>query len=190
MRLFFAFTLPDSVERPLQLVQAHLPGSGARWTKTRHFHLTLKFLGEVDLVRQVQAQCACRDLIQKLSLSLDDLKFRLTRVGTFQKNEEPSVVWVGVGMSPALYQFQYELAAALEPLGFAIEKQKFRPHVTLARLRSLQHSQRGRVQQDLRSLGVQHVGFEVLTVDLYRAQIREGEMPVYEVLESYPLLTR
>lgn len=187
-RLFLAFDVPESSHRALQLVQRHLPKAGARWTFTRHFHLTLKFLGEVDLVKQVQVQCLVRDLVKSMTFSKEDLELGWTKVGVFHKGEDPSVVWAGVGMSPALYQFQYELDSALAGLGFEIEKRTFRPHVTLARLRSLESYRRREVRAALESLGLQRGRFSVSGVTLYRTLMREDAAPEYEALDVYPFV--
>ena len=46
MRLFVALALPETVRWQLRLLSGGLPG--ARWVEPENFHITLRFIGEVD----------------------------------------------------------------------------------------------------------------------------------------------
>ncbi len=55
LRLFIALAIPEVVKAELEQAQADLrrvlPGLGIRWTRREQFHLTLKFLGDVEATR-------------------------------------------------------------------------------------------------------------------------------------------
>jgi 2'-5' RNA ligase len=187
-RLFIAIPVPEEIGQALKLVQKHLPQfPGLRWSVTDDFHLTLKFLDEVELLVQLQVQIALRDLVQRMTFAAEDLEMGLTKVGTFQKGDVPRVVWAGVGMSKALFEFQYEIEAFLEPFGFVIEKRRFRPHITLARLRDLDNHFLKEIEKGLANLGVQKRRWKVSEIQLIASHWREDESPEYEVIESFPL---
>ena len=54
-RLFIALPVPQAVKQEIQLVQERfrreLPEGCARWTRPEQWHLTLRFLGNVDAAR-------------------------------------------------------------------------------------------------------------------------------------------
>lgn len=53
LRLFIAIPLPEEITARLLTLEADVPG--ASWRLPEHFHLTLRFLGEIDeaLAREV-----------------------------------------------------------------------------------------------------------------------------------------
>jgi 2'-5' RNA ligase len=187
-RLFFAFTVSESCAKSLQLVQDHLPKVGVRWTRNRHFHVTLKFLGEVDLVRQVQAQCAVRDLVSSLKFTPQDLTLHATRVDVFSHESKPAVVVAGIHMPSPFYEFQFEIEAVLEPLGFSRDRKHFKPHVTLARVRSWEHARHAVILNELGRLGIKNTSFQVENIYLFRSHLSKDLPPEYEIVETYPLI--
>ena len=54
-RLFIAVTVPEEVKSEIEKTQTELrralPKESVRWTKRDQFHLTLRFLGNVDAQR-------------------------------------------------------------------------------------------------------------------------------------------
>jgi len=116
LRLFVALNLPENVRtavcttvRPLQNM-----GFALRWMKPEHVHLTLKFLGEVDLDREPELVAtlgrACAGA-RPVTLSLRDF-------GVFPHYQLPSVVWVGVAPEPALELLQHRVEQEFAPLDF------------------------------------------------------------------------
>src|ERR1035441_6027074 len=67
-RLFIAVTIPEEVKAKIAEAQAELrralPERSVRWTKREQFHLTLRFLGNVDALRvealEETLRAACR----------------------------------------------------------------------------------------------------------------------------------
>ena len=103
----------------------------ARWTPPKQLHLTLCFIGEVDDVafRGIrEALCA----LERKGPSAFSLRFRT--LGFFPPRGEPRVLWAGVAENPALLRLQRQVAICLQGLGIQLEKRRFTPHITLARL--------------------------------------------------------
>ncbi|MDO3408570.1 RNA 2',3'-cyclic phosphodiesterase [Saccharibacillus sp. CPCC 101409] len=101
-----------------------------RWTDARDYHLTLKFLGDVEPERIPAIAQALREALapqEPFALSLDG-------AGTFGLPDAPRVLYAepAEGMEP-LARLAAAAEAALAPLGFAPEKRSFRAHMTLAR---------------------------------------------------------
>src|SRR4051812_25106883 len=95
-RLFIALTIPEEVKSEIEKAQSQLRRELAQtrisWTKREQFHLTLKFLGDVEaervpaLIEAVRG--ACRG-----SGSFD---VRSEEVGFFPDARFPRVIWVKV----------------------------------------------------------------------------------------------
>lgn len=127
-RLFIALAPPPAVADALLDMQEGV--SGARWVDSDNFHLTLRFVGEVD--RHVAA-----DLEAALaSLAFAPFALELSGVGHFDGNGRARAIWAGVAPSPELDELQHRVELACRRAGLAPETRKFAPHVTLARLNS------------------------------------------------------
>ena len=96
-------------------------------------HLTLRFLGEVAPER-LEAVGAAIEASVRESRPYDLV---LEGVGAFPSPERPRVVWVGATAgAPETIEIAARLSAALAPVGFPVERERFVPHVTLFRVRS------------------------------------------------------
>ena len=128
MRLFVGLDLPWTLRDRLALLAGGVPG--ARWVPTANYHLTLRFIGEVPAHRA-----------EEIDLALAALRGRpfalsFSGVGTFTKAGREVALWVGVQRNPALDHLQGKIETALQRCGLALERRRFTPHVTLARLDS------------------------------------------------------
>jgi RNA 2',3'-cyclic 3'-phosphodiesterase len=135
MRLFIATDLDDTARREIAAYQWQLGRAGRRgsqrWTKPEQMHVTLAFIGEADEVLTAKLTVA---MMKPLSQASFDVAFE--RVGVFPPHGAPRVLWLGVGAgADGMIALQREVAARLEPLGVALERRTFHPHLTLARWR-------------------------------------------------------
>lgn len=125
-RLFVAIEIPDAQRELLEDLCFGLPE--ARFTPFDQLHLTLAFIGEVDggLARDADEALA--------NVVAEPFSLTLRGVGCFPPRGEPRIAWAGFEPSPPLVSMQRSVARALEHAGCKLEKRKFHPHVTLARL--------------------------------------------------------
>lgn len=102
---------------------------GARWTRGENFHLTLRFIGDVDEGVAEDIDGALREI--------DAPPFALTiaGVGFFGKGKAARTVWAGVEASEPLIRLQRKIETAMQRIGLAAEARKYTPHITLARLK-------------------------------------------------------
>lgn len=131
MRLFVALNLPkkerDRVfRRARPLRDENLP---IRWVDPAHYHLTLKFLGEVhpDRIERVQR------ILDRVAEGTRTFDVELRGFGAFPTIRRPRVLWVGVDPSSALRCLKQDLEWALAECGFERETRAFHPHLTLGR---------------------------------------------------------
>jgi RNA 2',3'-cyclic 3'-phosphodiesterase len=126
-RLFTALEIPRDAALSLSLLRGGLPG--ARWIDVENYHLTLRFIGDVE--GHVADEIAnALDRVRRPSFSLT-----LSGVGAFG-SKKPHAIWAGVAASPDLNALQAEIERICQRLGVPSDPRKFVPHVTLARLKN------------------------------------------------------
>ena len=134
MRLFFAIELGDALLDALELETAALRAKvpDLAWTTREKRHLTLKFLGDVS------AEAAPRlvDAVDRVAAATRPIGMIVREVGAFPNFRRARVVWIGVEQDPRLELLHHDLESACEDVGFEVEGRPFRPHITLARVRT------------------------------------------------------
>src|SRR5690349_4565389 len=132
MRLFFALPLPaeakERLRAPLQAAQK-AGGEGVGFTRVSQIHFTLAFLGE---------QPSAEGALAAGAVLCDNEAFELAigGAGAFPNTARPRVLWLGVTEGAAQLVVAAErLRRALRSGGFALEERRFRPHLTLGRVR-------------------------------------------------------
>lgn len=107
-------------------------GWAAAWVNPSAFHITLRFLGELDpgLLTPLS------DLVSQVASAHPAPKVTLTGVRAFPSDDAPRVLYVGVSHgADALQAIANSLDAGLDALGFPPRDLPFHPHLTLARVR-------------------------------------------------------
>jgi 2'-5' RNA ligase len=131
MRLFIALNLPtaerDRIHKAAEpLRDGNLP---VRWLGPEHFHVTLKFLGEVRKERLTLVE----EAMARVASSTKAFKTKLTGFGAFPTIRRPSVIWLGVVATAELRCLKQDVEWTLGDLGFDAETRAFHPHVTIGR---------------------------------------------------------
>jgi 2'-5' RNA ligase len=125
LRLFVALGLPPDLRGEVSRLSGGIPG--AKWVPPENYHLTLRFIGEIENWRAQEvddALAAVRGTAFELSLA---------GLGTFEKAGRIHALWVGAARSEALAHLQAKVETALQRIGLPPERKKFSPHVTIAR---------------------------------------------------------
>lgn len=126
-RLFTGLEVPYDVQLALSLKRGGL--SGARWIDPENYHITLRFIGDVD--NHVADEVSYE--LDRLSYS-ESFRIRLSHLGTFG-GDKPRALYAGVENNEALQRLQSSHERVLRRAGLDPEARKFVPHVSLARLR-------------------------------------------------------
>jgi RNA 2',3'-cyclic 3'-phosphodiesterase len=175
-RLFTGLEIPDAVGFALSLKRGGL--TGARWIDTESYHITLRFIGDVD--HQTADEVA--DSLDRLSNSMR-FDVRLTQLGIFG-GDKPRALFAGVEPSPALSQLQAAQERVLQRAGLPAEGRKFVPHVTLARLRGTNAMDAAQYMADAGRF--EPLQFPVGRFVLFSSRDSVGGGP-YVVEQAYPL---
>lgn len=127
-RLFIGIDLPDEIDEYLELLCTGV--HGARWEGADKFHLTLRYIGDVDggLHRAIVDALA--------EVRFPAFSMTLKGVGFFPPRGEPRSLWTGLADDAEVRELRRRIDRALDPLDLDSDRRKFAPHVTLARLRS------------------------------------------------------
>jgi 2'-5' RNA ligase len=185
IRAFLALDHPAEIRRGLARVQESLRRSvrgEIRWVRPEGIHLTLQFLGDVPAsgIDRIAA------VVQGATAGEAPFALAVGGPGVFPDPRRPRILWLGLtGEMGRLTRFQEALARALAGIGFPEEERPFRPHLTLARIRS---------PQGLSGLGpvlekgyAYAVGPYVATgLSLYRSELTPGGA-LYTRLKGFPL---
>ncbi|WP_036281223.1 RNA 2',3'-cyclic phosphodiesterase [Methylocystis sp. ATCC 49242] len=183
-RLFTALEVPPHVAESLSRLRGGL--SGARWIDVENYHITLRFLGDVD-------DAFARDVANALSfIQRPEVTVTLDQLDSFG-GDKPRAIVARARADQALLEMQAEQERLLRRLGAPPEPRKFVPHVTLARLR---YSSSAAVAAYLGARGYfPPIKFTAERFVLYSSRDSVGGGPYiveaeYPLLEPRPALTR
>jgi 2'-5' RNA ligase len=137
IRAFIAIEIDPQIVRQISVVVTDLKFRIAdiRWVSQTNFHLTLKFLGDIE-------ENKIAPISQALELALRPFpRFTINAkgLGVFPDLRRPRVLWVGLE-GKKLLELASKIETALDPLGFLPEKRRFQPHLTIGRWRQFDRS--------------------------------------------------
>ena len=108
-----------------------------KWVDPGSLHITLRFLGDTT---PRQAASVIRILSETVPGSPPpEMVFR--GLGVFRSIRDPRVLWMGVDPDPVLQDIRSAIDRELAGLGFTAEERDFRPHLTLARIKSIRDTE-------------------------------------------------
>jgi 2'-5' RNA ligase len=175
MRLFTAFDPPDARCRRYASLQSG--ALDARWTPPANFHVTLRFIGEVD----ADVGEAFAEALQ--AVNAEAVSARPYGLDALPSRDNPRVLTVGLERTPALMGLYDAVSAALEAEGLDPEGRRYRPHVTLARLDGAPAEA---VHRFIRSHDVDFEPFRVGAFHLYESRLAP-DGAVHERRRTYAL---
>jgi RNA 2',3'-cyclic 3'-phosphodiesterase len=184
MRLFIALNLPKKERERIYRAARRLRNEEmpVRWLEPDHFHVTLKFLGEVRRERIPKIE----EAIARVAGTTAPFSTTLGGFGAFPTIRRPRVIWLGVGANPELRCLKQDVEWALGDLGFDAETRAFHPHVTLGRANDRNGAGAFRGLDDMMAELEFKGEVKVHSLDLMRSQVsREGA--TYTVLSSAKL---
>lgn len=127
-RLFVALRLPEDIADHLDRLCEGLPG--ARWTEVDRFHLTLRFIGEVDHPTFYEIGEAL------MNVTMPPFELQLRGLGQFPPEGGVRQLWIGMAPSDGLQRLKRQIDRAVSGAGIKPERRRFVAHVTLARFAS------------------------------------------------------
>lgn len=148
MRAFLAAPADEATRRAFAVVEDDLTQrlglSGNRhvrltWVRQDVVHLTLKFLGDIDETAAGRLEAA----VGRAMRGMGPAELPLDRVGAFPRADYPRALWIGPAESwsasdgaERLIALHAAIEDACAAVGCARDPSPWRPHLTMARLRS------------------------------------------------------
>ena len=124
-RLFAGLEIPPSITNLLSLQKGGL--YGARWVDETNYHITLRFMGDVDYA-------LANEIVFEMSrIQYPEFDLALKGFGAFGA-KKPHSVFAAVQNNEDLYLLHRELERRMKKIGLKPDKHDYTPHVTLARL--------------------------------------------------------
>ena len=179
MRVFVAIDIPEKVSAEIETLQSAL--AVGRRVALENLHLTMSFLGE-------QSEHAVQDAHEALStIGRAGFGLRLSGVGSFG-SRSPNLVYADVEKNTDLIDLARRIRRTLRSVGLEFQKQRFRPHVTIARLpKFVSASDLVHVRGFLTENAVfRGTSFRVNSFELYQSILKPSGA-YHERLASYPL---
>jgi len=149
--------------------------------KSGLLHVTLKFLGQTEeslvpeIEKRIEAACA----------GVPPFRIKLKGMGAFPSLSNIRVVWVGIENGEPLEKIARALENSMSELGFKEEKRGFKPHLTLARMRSGRNA--ADVQEILKANAASEFGDYLVDRIRLKKSVLSPQGPTYSVVHEHRL---
>lgn len=133
LRLFLAIDIDNDGLDKIKQLQEYLKvyTKAVRWTTRETWHITLKFLGEVNQNTLNSIIPVCKNI----SNNFNPFEITLNSVGVFPDKRRPRILFIDSVPSSPLVQLQLLIETQFVDIGFTKEKRAFHPHITLGRVK-------------------------------------------------------
>ena len=188
MRCFIAIDYPDEVLKKvveiIHQLSSSLPPRSVRWVSESNLHLTLKFLGEIELQQVSQI----KDILTDIASAANPFSFNVLGSGIFPSPARPSILWIGNSSSDQMAVLAKEIDRAVTPVGILMESHPFSPHLTIGRVNKQQDAAiLRRLSSDFQKKHIGELGLvQVDRIKLYQSELRPGG-PIYTAIGQYRL---
>lgn len=173
--------MPHALEETLTDLQKKFAGERIRWVDQRQLHVTLRFLGELP----AEAIAAIGSGFHQAYGVFRRTDFPVEGLGTFSHRSELQVLWARIGEREIFHALHFATKKLLEGIVPVDGKDRFIPHLTVARMKHLRETDRFR--REIALYSEKHFGACFLgSVILYRSILRSGGA-IHEVLRAVEL---
>lgn len=138
-RLFIALKLPDDIIADITDLINKLTkqnkSRAVKWVKPDGIHLTLHFLGYLD----VQLENQIKLIMQSFQGKFGELQFKLGKINAFPNLSRPRVIYLGCKQvdSKSVFKLQELLGEKLIQLRIKVDRRHWKPHLTLGRVKDV-----------------------------------------------------
>jgi 2'-5' RNA ligase len=184
-RIFFALPVEIGDLEPLQPLINTLKDNAAtvKGVKPSNFHITLKFLGSVD-------EDTCNAVIERftgITTPGQRILYSIRGIGAFPTVKKASIIWLGIySETEKIISIQKTIESLSEEFGFEREKRKFKPHVTIGRIKKGKRPPLELISYIENNRGTLYTESEFKTIVLYES-VLSPQGPAYHALKTIDL---
>lgn len=132
VRIFISLRIPEFIQKEIKTIcqKACTDYSRYKWEPINKLHVTLKFIGDVE-----------KEDLEKIINSLNFisnykiLNCSLNKFGFFFRDKDPKILWLDIKTDPELFKIVEEINKSLEKFSIKSDNRKFKPHITLLRIK-------------------------------------------------------
>lgn len=184
-RIFVAVDISDEARRMaaayIETLRNEFRQIRVGWDKPEKLHLTLKFLGETSENQLAEL----RKIIKTISREISNFKLQIAETGVFPNARSARVLWIDVKDEAGnLAKINDLLEAECEKIGFAKEKRKFVPHLTVGRVRDSEKA--GELAKKHLENKFEPAEFEISEIVIYESKLLPTGS-VYSVVSKHEL---
>ena len=151
------------------------------WVDLQNLHITLKFFGETP-EDKIDDICA---MLSKCAQAHQPFELLLQNTGIFGSSYKPRVIWFGMQNIQALEMLANDVLLGAETLGWERDRQNFRPHLTVARIKYLNDKRYfQQVIDSSKNVSLQKIAAS--SFSLIESRLRP-QGPEYHVLKEFEL---
>jgi len=176
MRMFVAIEVPEDTKEYMIEIQKKIGNDLAkiRFVDKKQMHLTLKFLGEV----QLNGIDIIKSKLKKVEF--ESFSVYLDSIGVFPDENYVKVVWIGLNPEYEIMKLQRIIDESLKEL-FAKED-NFKIHLTLGRVKFVKDKEK--FVRNLRKINIDNKKVNVNGFKLMKSALSQ-KGPIYEEIASY-----
>jgi len=156
--------------------------SQINWVDPLNYHITLKFLGDVEKYYVN----SLTQLFEHIASKTRIFTLQCDQLGFFGSEKQPRVIWFGFEKQHAILKLQSSIEKALTELGFNAEEKEFHPHLTLARIKKINDAQPLMEYLELKNPKIDGE-YTVQGFQLIKSILR-SDGPEYSVVKEFKLI--
>lgn len=134
MRAFFCLAIDKLLNRDLEALTAQLRAqitARVSWVPARNFHVTLRFLGEIDPMLTVDL----KRMMHPIAAGITPFNLTVDRLGAFPSPARARVIWAGGEAPPEFIGLIDQVNHGLSAFGFPRARKEMIAHITLGRVK-------------------------------------------------------
>ncbi len=150
-----------------------------KWEPIEKLHLTLKFLGDTndEIIPEIIRS------LYSIAPDFKSVEVSYSRFGLFFRNGVPSILWAGLNYDHSLKILSERIQEKTTKFGFKKEKKKFKPHITLSRLKYLPPNV---MLNGFMNYNFKEEKFFINEITLYKSELHKSGS-IYQKIKSFRL---
>ena len=182
IRTFIALPSSAAVQQQMVIIQSKLKVTQAdvKWDSSDKFHITLKFLGGIELSSIESLSSALTEMMKKFPA----FEITYNSLGAFPNLHNPRVIWIGTESNQIMLDLQSGVERVCSDFGFQKEERAFHPHITIGRVKGTHNL--ARLTEAIKTITFEPMQSRCSELLLMKSDLRPSGS-IYTILKSFPL---